>query len=250
MFATKEPTSSFISIGHHQPDFFQNGAIELQIEDLVNIIKSQITQKKLEDLSKSLHEKMFALRTEAILYFANEGNLKQILHIKFDEQLKNDKKNDKLKLLKNILRQVLIQHNEIFSEYNLDSQTLKYASEKPHFSAFDIFELHHDVRVKFTKKCINYSLDFEFALVISDLVITNEINLTENQINDNLIPFLKQSITSFGAYSIFTGFWTPKNMNENQIMINTKILASTLELEFGNKRKLVSAEIFQNMLQN
>jgi hypothetical protein len=87
-------------------------------------------------------------------------------------------------------------------------------------------------------------------LVIADLVIANEINLTENQINDSLIPFLKQSITYFGAYSIFTRFWTPKNVNENQLMINTKILASTLELDFGNKHKLVSAEIFQNMLQN
>ena len=223
----------------------------------MDILRSRVQHKNFQELSESLYERMFNLRFEAVRWFVQENlSFREMLQL-LENKINDQTRKPKLHKLGAAVQLVLQQYKRIVAQYleNVDFQNLRkltdaISEEKPDYDFFRLLELHPDNRVKFIKKWLDQSLSLETGLVIAELYILGEIEMPARKIDEELIPFLQQTLTRFGAYSMFTGFWTPENPNEDQQTTNMKIFASTLELDFGNKNKQVQAESFYQLLQN
>lgn len=230
--------------------------IKGQIDDFVDILRSRVRHRPLSEVAESLRAKMFDLRVAAIRWFAQEeiplGKLLSTMEVIIAEKTREPR----LTNVSDALQTTLRQYREIMGNY-LDSvdfqnfeHTIAKGAEMPGYEAFTIFELHPGNRVKFIKKWLDQSLDFEAGMCMAELFILGDLELPTEKVNAELVPFLKQAITRFGAYAIFTGIWVPENPDENQLTTNMKILASTLELDHGHRNKRVAPEFFHELLQN
>ena len=81
-------------------------------------------------------------------------------------------------------------------------------------------------------KWIEASLNFDYSLIVADLVFENVLQLPHAEIV-SLEFFIKKSITDFGAFSTLTNFWHPEVDDEIQLIRNIKIKAAALEVENG-----------------
>ncbi|MEM6265153.1 MAG: hypothetical protein AAGI38_21800, partial [Bacteroidota bacterium] len=101
---------------------------------------------------------------------------------------------------------------------------------------------------KYFKNWVDASLQFDLAIITSDLVLTGQSKLSPPRIENELIPFLNNSLTRFGAYAILMDVWVP-NLDDDSVLINqAKILAATVRLD-EDRGTSMSLESFQKMVQ-
>jgi hypothetical protein len=79
--------------------------------------------------------------------------------------------------------------------------------------------------------------------MLADLILTGQADFPEHRIKTELIPFLLQSITRFGAYSIITGFWKPDLDDTSGLINDMEILAATIEMNNQSFYKASQTEL-------
>src|SRR5690606_10964202 len=99
------------------------------------------------------------------------------------------------------------------------------------YDTFKLLSFHPSPQIKFLKNWIDSSLQLEVGLILAQLILTSQVQLSKKRIKSELIEFLLSAITKFGAYSIFTGFWTPDSNDTSNLTNKMKIFSATLELD-------------------
>lgn len=252
MFATKEPIGRYLLFAHSN-QIFDKPSMENKINDLLNLIDDHVIHNNIGDLNDVILEKTFDLRLDVLELFAKK---QESVHSFLEKMNTLIVKNEQLALFSNLAQIV----SDILAAYHTIVGDITQSLSITHFNdllnppktsityhSFKILKLHPSPQIRFLTKWLEESLKLEVGLIIADLILLDKIDLSNQNIEKELIQFLKQTINRFGAYSIFTGFWTPKDNDHNQLITNMKILASILDTRH-NKSNPVSIEEINQML--
>lgn len=102
---------------------------------------------------------------------------------------------------------------------------------KPTYESFEVIAQHPDPKFKYLKKFIDESVKFDLVFMITELLFTEKAPPFSTAKTDELIEFITTTIIRFGAYSIFTGFWTPDPSDDSPFLNRIQILAAKLHLD-------------------
>ncbi|HFA48942.1 MAG TPA: hypothetical protein ENJ95_07995 [Bacteroidetes bacterium] len=255
MLATREPLGRFIVLAHNEKGIITKSSIEQEIDDLVDIIKVRVQSKKLKAVAESLYERIFEIRFDVIEWSANQNiSVSDYLH-KINHEIANKLQLAHYSDLAKEAATVLDVHEKIFSpiaeKLTLDNfgQLLdELNNNKPTYETIKLLSIHPAPQIQYLKKWLDTSLDIEFGLILSDLILTGQIEFSKKRINE-LILFLKDTINRYGAYSIFTGFWQPCSDDVSNLTNKMQILAATIEMDNNIYYKTSKEELF-NFVNN
>ena len=259
MIALKEPISRFIVVAHNNKHIVQKSSIEHKIDDLIDIISFRIQNKELETVAESVFEKLFELRFEIFEWFYINNDDKNIL-TELQEKL-NQEIALKIQLspysnLAKILASVLDTYSQIINPIldKVDAHVLKdFITDhdevnKPNYKTIALLQLHPSPQMQYMKRWVDASLKLEFGFLVAELLLTEQIVLSEQKIT-NLIEFLDTTLIHFGAYSIFTEFWQPTDGNTSNRFNKMEILAATIELDHNIYQK-ASKDAVYHLIHN
>jgi len=213
--------------------------LQNDIEDLLDLIRIRINNSNIEELSKRLYPKIFSLRFkvyESIIErnIEVETYLKKTINITSKRQVINEHLS-----LKNEVENVIISHHDIVSAILLNSEKerfgkKKYTSENtPKYEQLEYLSVLPSPQYNYLKKLIDTSLKIDVALIISEMILSGKLEYEKEKIESELIPFLRENIVKYGAYSMFIGIWKPKEFSSS-LKNRMKILSSKLEMDHGN----------------
>lgn len=237
MLALNEPIGRFVALANLEKDILSQKSIEQDVANLVDLITIRVKDKSIEEVANGLLENIFDLRFELIKWLAqNEQGISNYLTI-IDRHIAANLQLASFSKLAETISSVLLSYGNIVSpifesQPNLFENIVTDIQEnKSEYNSFKAFSHHPSPQVKYLKNWIDASLQLEVGLILSDLILTKQIQFPQKRIKSELIDFLLDSITRFGAYSIFTGFWTPDTEDMSKLTNRMKILSATLELD-------------------
>lgn len=255
MIAINESIGRFVALANLEKDIFSQKSIEQDVADLVDLITIRIKHKPVDEVANSLLENIFDLRFEIIEWLANND---KDLSFYLDFLNKHISVNLQLAHFSNLaetISSVLLAYEQIVSPIleslpnTFENILAEIQNIKPEYNTFKILSLHPSPQIKYLKNWIDSSLQLEVGIILADLILTNQISISKKRIESELIEFLYRTITRFGAYSIFTNFWTPETDDIPNLTNKMKILSATLELEHKSYYK-TSKDGFFKMLNN
>jgi hypothetical protein len=255
MIAINEPIGRFVALANLEKNILSQKSIEQDVANLVDLITIRSKEKSVEEVANSLLENIFDLRFDLVEWLANND---KNLNFYFEAIHKHISVNLQLAPFSNLaetISTVLLTYENIVSPIfdNLPNSFEEILEDvqknKPEYDTFKMFSLHPAPQVKYLKKWIDSSLKLEVGIILADLILTNQIQFPKRRIKTELIEFLFSTITKFGAYSIFTGFWIPDSDDISNLTNRMKILSATTELDNKSFYK-TSKEGFFRMVNN
>jgi len=238
MLAANEPIGRFIVLANIEKDVLSKSSIEQDIENLIDLIKIRISNKSIENVSESLLNQVFDLRFEVLEWLANENKSVSNYFEKVNEIIADNLQLGNYSDLADTISEVLLTYEKIAApianmiEGDTFEELLKNIQEsKPNYEMLNLISLHPSPQVKYLKNWIDSSLHLEIGLILSDLILTQQVKFPKKRIKAELIKFLLDTITRYGAYSIFTGFWEPEEDDVSVLVNKMKILSGTIELD-------------------
>lgn len=250
------PVGRLIVHANNHKDLIPNFSLENKINNLVDLIKLRTLNHSLEEVADGLLPELFELRIDLLEYLASKGSNVEDYFKAIDKEIANNLNvNANLELSKTIATSLEWYSKIIFPlTQRIDlknfGQLLNSVEEnRPNYGIVKLLSYHPSPQVRYIKNWADSSLAFEVGLIVSDLVLTGKLELTKTKIRTELIDFVSQSLTKFGAYSIFTGFWSPDTSDNSHVINKMRILNSTMELEHDIHSKL-SEEGFLSLINN
>ncbi len=240
MLQVQSPIGSLIFHTYHESNIVSSNSLSEKIENLVDIIQYRTIHKGIEYTSKSIYNEMFELRLHFINMLMAQPDILDGLSNKILDEisqkyfLRND--HDGLGLLMSDALEVyykifsvLVKNNH--SELNNIPFPLE---DMPTWSGFKILLKQYPSKMLPNNiiEFLESSLDFDYALLLSEFVFRDELKIDNEAINE-LKTFLKKSLTKFGAYCVISGYWQPEIADELQLIRNIKIQAAALRIEEG-----------------
>lgn len=255
MLAINEQVGRIITLINLEKDIFPQKSIEQEVANLVDLLKIRVQDKSVEAAANSVLEPVFDLRFSLLEWLGEqdkgmndylEGFAK---HISVNLQLSPYSNLAKtvatvMFALEQITSPLLNAHPNL-----LENARAEIQQKKPDYDTLKSFALHPSPQIQYVKKWIDASLQIEVGLILSDLVLTNQIEFPKERVKTELIDFLMTTIVRYGAYSVFTGFWTPANDDLSTLTNRMKILSATIELD-NNLFQETSKEGFFNLVNN
>jgi len=120
----------------------------------------------------------------------------------------------------------------------------KPADAYPTYGSIELLSLLPNPRVQYIKKLFDKSLELEFGIFISELVLDKTIEMTSERSDQELRRFTKKALLHFGAYAIFTEFWEPTEEQEmsSGYVNSMAILGSVTNANHGLEGMRISKE--------
>lgn len=236
MLAISKPIGRFVAIANLQKNILPQKSIEKEITKLVNLITLQIKSKSVEEVAESLLENIFELRMNLMDWLIK--NKSDFLNI-IDKYVAVNIQLAPYSDLAHTISKVFLAYRNIISpilesfDNSTQSQINTFESTQIRYDMFKELALHPNPKIAYLKKWLDASLEFELSVILGDLILTEQVRLSEKRIKSELIELLYESITRFGAYSIFTEAWKPSPDDNSNLTNRMKILASTTELDNG-----------------
>ncbi|MEM8524273.1 MAG: hypothetical protein AAGG68_06505 [Bacteroidota bacterium] len=255
MVAINRSIGRFVALANLEKDIFSQRSIEQNVADLVDLITIRIKGKSVDEVANGLLENIFDLRFDVIEWLAH---IDKDLNFYLDFLSKHISVNLQLAPFSNLaeaISSVLLVYQKIVSPIfgtlpNSFKDILdEIQKSRPEYSTFKIFSLHPSPQIRYLKNWIDSSLQLEVGIILADLILTNQISISKKRIESELIEFLYDTITRFGGYSIYTGFWSPDTEDVSNLTNRMKILSATLELDNKSFYK-ISKEGFFEMVNN
>lgn len=250
MLGASKPLSKFIVLAHQQKDIIAAASVGQAIDDLVDIIKTRIQEKSIEEVAESIVEKVFDTRLNLLEWFVQEEKSLADYHIQMNEVLAHKLQlapysvlSETVALVLSLQEKIALPISEALNTEQFNKVRSTIAHNKISYDVVKLFALHPAPQVQCLKQWVNASLYLEFALMLSELVLQEKIKLSEEKIAA-LIAYLKTIITQYGAYSIFTGFWKPADNDRSHWTNRMLILATTMEFDNNIYYKSSKEELF------
>ncbi|MFK8104945.1 MAG: hypothetical protein AB8G15_20670 [Saprospiraceae bacterium] len=255
MIALSEPIGRFVALANLEKNVFPQKSIEKNIADIVDLITIRIKDKSLDEVSESLLENIFDFRFDLIEWLIDNDKDFNSYVESTDKYIAVNLQLAPFSNLAETISKTLLAYQKIISPIS-DSMSNSFEdiyediqNNTPDYDFFKLLSHHPSPQIKYLKKWIDASLKLDIGLILADLILTNQVQLPKKRIKSELIDFLDSSITKFGAYSIFTGFWIPKIEDASNLTNRMKILSATTELSNKSFYK-TSKEGFSRMVNN
>jgi hypothetical protein len=251
MVQTQSPIGKFILLTYQEPNFIGDLALREKVENLVDLIKIKTQTRGLNHTSQSIQNELFDIRIELLNFLMEKPDILKLFEKRILEEITNKYY---ITGVYKKLGQTVADALEIY--FKIFSHLSNIVSNEISTNSFKINEIPSLNGLKYllslqpSKDVENYitwleaSLDFDYALIVSDLIFSNTIHLKQNQ-TQQLELFIRKSIVDFGSYSIVTNFWQPEVEDELQLIRNIKIKAATLEIESGRTISIPSEALHQ-----
>lgn len=255
MLTTNEPIGGFIALINLEKDILPQKSIKQDVADLIDLLIIRIKSKSVEEVANSLLENVFDLRIDLIEWFDNNDK-----DLNFYLGILNDHISVNLQLapfsnLAETISSILLAYEKIVSPIfktppkSFDGISEHIQKNRPTYNTLELLSSHPFPQIQYLKKWIDVSLQLETGIILTDLILTGQIQFPKKRIKSELIEFLYSAITKFGAYSIFTGFWIPDSDDISNLTNRMKILSATIELD-NNSFYGTSKESFFKMVSN
>lgn len=257
MRLTSESTGKFMVLANLDKSLSVQPPIYGRIKALVEGLISDTRLFSIEEAINKHILDYFYLRIDLIKWqYKNQFSINEHMEIINQQIAKNMQLNDLSYLAKTstdaliTIEKILASAKAIEFEYEETVTSMKFLEEpnlKPNYESFQIIAEHPNPKFKFLKKFIDESLKIDLAIILSDLILTNYIkNFSPHKIEE-LSQYIIDTITRYGAYGMFTGFWIP-DPEDNSFLINRiEILESKLQLDYY-KHPAITAQDFSKML--
>jgi len=256
MITIGESFSKIIISENIRKDGTSKAPMERDIDDLIDLIKIRLSDKTIVELADSVLETVFELRLKVVEWFAKNGGdinhyFEEINHlIAKNLNLANYSK------LADTVANLLIVHEKIIAPI-IEKSTLNgfgdiseiIESDKPSYNTIKLMSLLPSPQAIYLKRWIDASLHLDVALIIADLILIGQIKLSKKRIKDEIIPFLTNTITKYGAYAMFLGLWQAPQDDENPFINKMSILSATIELD-NNKYHKTTKNGFFDLVNN
>lgn len=255
MIPNNRPIGGFVALANLEKDIFSQKSIKQDVANLVDLITIRSKEQSIEEVANSLLENIFDLRFDLVKWLADND---KDLNFYFEELNKHISVNLQLAPFSDLAQAIsslLLAYEKIVSPQfeNIPNSFKEIAKDiqnnKPEYDSLKVLSLHPAPQIKYLKNWMDASLQLEVGIILADLILTNQIKFSKKRIKTELIEFLFSTITKFGAYSIFTSFWTPDSEDISNLTNRMKILSATIELDNKSFYK-VSKEGFFNMVNN
>jgi len=208
------------------------------LEELIDIIIARLSKANLEEISTDLFPNVFKLRIEVMRTIQSLETFDKLVE-EFDTILvasSNQLIVNIFRDFQNISKQIVSNPlTEIdLSKLELSYETLKYLSTSiPNFF--------------YVKEMIDASLHFEFGLMVYQLMEGEKIK-TDEQLKEQLVPFMQRALKDFGTKAILSNLWNPTSFELNNPTFNRmKIKASIINAEKGDTT-VIDADQLNQML--
>jgi len=237
MLAISKSIGQFVALANLEKDMFSQKSLKQDVEDLIDLITIRIKDKSANEVADSLLENVFNLRFELFDWLAKNDKDLNFYVNSLTEHLSDNLQLAPYSHLADTVSTVLSAYEIIVSPIfesisdSFHDSIRQMQKHRPDYSGFNFLSLHPSPQVKYLKNWIDSSLQFEVGIILADLIMTNQLDLPKKRIKIELIGFLYDTITRFGAYSIFTGFWSPEDKDVSNLTNRMKILAATVELD-------------------
>lgn len=229
-------------------DSLKNIRIEELLNGIINSIKND--NQSPGNPSEKILDDLFILRMEVLRFLSKTPEAPLMIEKAIAEEILV-KRYTTLNIM-NLSRTVaecLDVYYKIFAEVShVMEKSIKEATfsdtHKPTFSELKDF-FYSIPEFSFFAKLLEASLNFDYSLIVAELIINGKIQRTESEIEE-LKKLMKNSITEYGAImATYFKFWVPNSGDEEQLIRNIKIEIAKIELEQGK-----GVRVTQNELKN
>lgn len=237
MIAINESIGRLVALANLEKNIFSQKSIEQDIEDLVDLISIRIKEKSVDEVANGLLENIFDLRFEVLNWLASNDKDLNFYHDSLSKHISVNLQLAPYSDLAETMSSILLSYEKIVSPIfeslsnSFEDILDEIKRKKPEYNTYKMFSLHPSPQIRYLKNWIDSSLQLEVGIILADLVLTNQIRLPKERIKIELLEFLYNTIIRFGAYSIFTGFWSPDAEDITDLTNRMKILSATLELD-------------------
>ncbi len=237
MLTTSEPIGRFIALANLDKGIISQTSIEHSIENLVDLITLRVQKKSIEEVANGLLDKVFDLRFEVLEWLADKDKNTTDYFESLNSHISVNLQLAPYSDLANTISSVLMAYEQIVSPiFAAFPPSFREIFEglqksKPHYDSLQFLSIHPSPQTRYVKKWIDASLQLETGIILADLILTQQIPFPKKRIKNELIGFLLDTLTRFGAYSIFTNFWKPAEDDLSNLTNQMQILAATIELD-------------------
>ncbi|MGB0930735.1 MAG: hypothetical protein ACPGVB_08165 [Chitinophagales bacterium] len=257
MLVANQPVGRFIVMVNVKKDLEAKDSIREKSAILIDLMKIRIKHQTIEDVANSLLENIYDLRIEAVKLMMENGGMVKVLFEFINKQTAKKLQLAPYSKLAEAQSKILMAYEKIaapilknIAESLGEVSMLEELKENaPQYKTMKFYS-HISPEMDYVKRCIDASLQFEFGLILSDLVLTEEIDLPLQRVKTELIDFLYDSITRFGAYSMLCNLWTPKYEDISNLTNRMKILSATVDLDSKGHKSRMSMDDFSKILNN
>ncbi|MEM6394877.1 MAG: hypothetical protein AAF741_00920 [Bacteroidota bacterium] len=246
MLISEVPIGRFLSLAKLEKGLIDQKPLEKEVNSLIDLINHRSQGQSFEEASNSLLEEIFNVRVAALNWMAEKGyNFQDYLN-GVNDHIAVNLSIAPYSILSRASTETLIAIQEVTTSiYNSSNQ----ANASSHFPSLKVdyqsllsaLPYLFPAKAFFYIKWIDSSLQFEFCQILSHLVLTKQIELPDGRI-DELINFLLDATTRFGAYASVIGLWTPNEENEDKLLNRMEILAAAIAHENGKKTTSISKD--------
>lgn len=250
-----KPVGRIIALSRLKKGILPQKSLEQKVDNLVDLITIRIKNKSVEEVANSLLEQVLELRFDFIEWLGDNDKDWAFYQKAINEQIAVNLYLSPYSNLAEAISKVLLACGKINAPIfealpNSPSELIEnITTNKPTYDSFKFFASHPSPKIRCLKNWVDASLQLEIGLILADLILTGQVKLSEKRIESELIEFLYRIVTRFGAYSIFTGFWTPEEDDTSNMTNRMRILNGVIELDNNIYHRISMKGLF-NMLQN
>jgi hypothetical protein len=255
MYAINEPIGRYVALANLEEDVFTPKRIKQDVANLVDLIIARIHDKPIDEVANSLLESIFELRLDLVEWLASNDKDPSIYLEMLNKHISANLQLAPNSALAEAVSSVLLSYEKMVSPTletlpGFREQLFEVAhNARPEYATFKLVSHHPSPQIRHLKHWLDSSLQLEAGIILADLILTNQVQIPQERVQAELTDFLYSTITRFGGYSIFTGFWTPAQGDTSDQTNRMKIFSATLELD-SKKFLLTSKEGLSKIIHN
>jgi hypothetical protein len=215
--------------------------LELKVDGVVNLVKVRVKELGIQEAAESLRLHVLDLRQSMFAFFA-QNDLHSNQYLTNLSEYRTETIGGKyLNSLQEELAEVLEVHHHIFEAIAEKTGLKEFGQVSKAFppSIEDLF-LIPDVTPEVIQHWIEKSVDFEFSLILANLLMEGDLVLNRSKVKQ-VITFMDQTVSSYGGFIIFLKLWEPsyEEIDHSRLMMNMHIMAGVYSSKYrikpGNK---------------
>ena len=254
MLVVNNPVGRIIALANLEENILGQGQMDHHIEDLVDLIKIRVQDTPIEEVANGLLENVFDLRFEVLEWLSDNDKdvsfFQEVIRNHIGVNLQIAPYSDLAKTISS----VLLAYENILTPIleKLPSSFSKIfggVNHKPDYETFKSLLSLPVPQIQYLVHWLDASLQFEIGLILSDLILTRQIEFPKERTQNELIKFLRNTIIRFGAYAMFVGLWKPDPDDATALTNSMGILSASIEVDKGIYHTTTSTGFYE-MIEN